>query len=71
MKRNVQAVTDTLAGRVTDGDTCRVHGVVSTSTGNPLAPQRPLPLKKTRDRATSRNNSCGIANEPAGHPNDG
>lgn len=30
----------------------------------------PLPLKKTRDRPTG-DNSCGIANEPSGHPNDG
>lgn len=30
----------------------------------------PLPLKKTRDRPTG-DNSCGIANESSGHPNDG
>lgn len=59
---NLQEARGNVMGRMKDGDTCRVHGVVprhvviepreESRTGRSRC-RGPLPLKKTRDRGTT------------------
>lgn len=64
---------DAAALRVRDRSRDR-RGYLSGAWGGPASTERArgprAPLKKTRDPG-NRDNSCGIANEPGRHPNDG
>lgn len=77
---NLQEARGNVMGRMKDGDTCRVHGVVPRHVV--IEPReesrrgldRPASLPRTtatKKDKRSGDNSCGIANEPSGHPNDG